>query len=852
MAYYGFKYTVRNRDCLAYKKDNNGWSEYGVEAKVLLTYFFDAFYKEINPGATENQFNTFLTKFKEENKLSEDEELIEYGRTVVVPFIHDVYTVSSTSTLGTAYVDMVAGVMEEGGYFGRFAGTSEVSERLQRLLVTSYHAMYDRREDLLDVDYSTALAKREMTFGEGDEAITELKLMIPAGSQETVSEDVNEELTLSVNSQEPENIYKVIKAKVLDIRSGRPLTDCPVKKIVHKVGDDVKRTLAFGYDLSVWGSGGGAALLNKRDGKWYQGNSTTEFTEGKSSQIALRGLGYNTGRPSTDYGPTGRRVYNQFLTDRGAESEHISSGNPPAERLQQIIAEYNRLVRDRSDRDGRVRLPGQGTISIPVEKYLLMKGVKLELGFHDFPIVLEQLKKHSNGENGTISRSTSAESSTGFHVEWNDSQGIEWGDDFGWVVGTEAGSDANPRANFANLKVSETLEINGEGNTYTGYSQLLSQDEGLSRFFANAEDDPHFVLFGMKWCQPVYDNFADPTVAGGITDNTYQQDLALANLNMHLVTMHIDLSGSQTYGGKGYGLIENRNSGTQWRGSGGHKGIDLHAAVGDPVFAVHGGLIHNKRSSGCGYYTKLQFEQEQGLPQGPNPGGMAYLHLSEFQFDLTMFTEKKRVLSGTVIGLAGRTGNFTSTNFYSSTNPTIWAGHVHIKYSFTGDNISWRSQVDSDNRKHIPCNDLPMLFPCKCEVTLNQGQNNHVSNCQFEISGMPNRCWAVAELKCPYMAEKRADEFERSLQAQLRYIWQNVSPPANQTFRNPGNGFDGSWGNGSKNAIKRFRTIYRSDIYGEEDLPEDAVLKAVPENSATDATLQKINELAPIQEPVDV
>jgi murein DD-endopeptidase MepM/ murein hydrolase activator NlpD len=329
----------------------------------------------------------------------------------------------------------------------------------------------------------------------------------------------------------------------------------------------------------------------------------------------------------------------------------------------------------------------------------------------------------------------------------------------------------------------------------------------FSTFYDEIISPYHFVLFGMQWCQPVYDEFADAE-EGIITNSSYIQDDEFKNLHMHLVTRASDLGGLDKYGGKGYGKVEVRAN-PYWRSVNvgtvdeAHLGLDIHAKIGDPVFAVRYGEVDNRPYSNTGgNIVRLSWS-------GTARNRIDYLHLLEAA---PAEMDGEEVMPGTRLGLAGRTGNLG----VNSSNP----GHVHINVGADPEEIvRLRTVPDADNKIAIPFNETALLFPCAAQVTnvlgLSTAEINALSNtlagraqlaataripCQFDDTAHVGTCWAAAELKCPYIPT--SGETDIKLQILLRYLNEKPGPAErleafeednNPQYLHPG-GIDGDIG----------------------------------------------------------
>jgi murein DD-endopeptidase MepM/ murein hydrolase activator NlpD len=518
--------------------------------------------------------------------------------------------------------------------------------------------------------------------------------------------------------------YEVVKVQVLDARSGAPIRNARVKSVAVRIGTRVITT-TFAHDSQM---------------------VPQSPTIGLQSQKALAGLGYSPGAPTANYGDLGRQKYKEYWDARipGAV-DAVTSGNPPEYMLRLIIAEYNSHRATDSNGILKVRLPTSLFDNQPV-------GV--DVGFWEFPIVLEAtsanaagLRRHEAGGGGP------AEGLTRFTVSWIGpqntvfDQNVDGTGDFGWQL-----SDGE---HSAMLKVGERLRLKENTLPFTGLTVAA-----LSPYFS--QTGMHFVLFGLQWCQPVWDSLVDstPAGAGAFTHTTYIPTVAAAGLHMHLVSVPFKIGGSEQFGNKGYGKAENSAT-PKWRGCDsdgcGHLGLDIYAKVGDDIFAVHGGEANPTALSGnAGNKIRLEWT-------GTAFNVIEYLHLSAF-----VVSDPERVLAGTLIGKTGRTGNLGEVS--------PWPSHVHLNVGTPGgEDIALRQAPDEANRDTIPHNDIPLVFPCACEVT-----SNSPAMCRFTSPAFVSTCWAPAELRCPYMREGST---ELRLQAQLRYLHDAVNT---ELYADPG------------------------------------------------------------------
>jgi len=465
-----------------------------------------------------------------------------------------------------------------------------------------------------------------------------------------------------------------------------------------------------------------------------------------------------------------------------------------------------------SDNDGMIHVP------VPVSQF--KEDFSLEIRLAECSIAAEAIQHEidAGGTNGEslIFRTTSG--ATGFAIEWVDDQTTNvdaWDASWGWRIGPAPSSTKETREAFASFKTSAKFQIHGvtdaikeaannevESGQRKGLLKALHEAKGtFSKFYLNSARAPEFVVFAMNWCQPVWDNFDDVTFPG-ITEKTYVPEGSIPGVHMHIPTLASSMSGNELYGGKGYGKYEQGQGPNNWKWrSGGHKGIDVHAVVGDKLFAVHAGKVTNKNTTWTdgyllpnksGKYVDLRWTDPRHLSL------IQYLHLNAFDIDVSE-PEKSRVKAGQIVGRAGRTGNLGYNKLdngpphWTPAN-TIWPGHCHLWLDNRAGYSSRLSQTpDPDNRVCIPNNDFPLLFPCAADVTATGATNPN--DCKFE-KWFASQCWAVAELKCPHMPKDSdvslADlegasansKKRKRVQAQLRYLFDN--PPEDVVLSHPG------------------------------------------------------------------
>jgi len=589
--------------------------------------------------------------------------------------------------------------------------------------------------------------------------------------------------------------YEELKIKVLDCRSNDIIPNARVKKIVLNGAENI--TSNFNLDL------------NKNLGKADSSNLV------KQSQQALEGLGFDTKGPGTNYGDNGRTAYNAYWESRFPKMvkdkviEKVSEGNPPDEMLRFIIEEYNSNFSTNDD----------GFINLKTPKYLLDKATTIQIGLKDYPILLEA---RTNDANTVIARKTDVTGNgTGFDITWGDgtggtvNQSIDWGGNFGWQMRHD-----NMNSEF---KVSLEIPLKEKDDKFKAFDKEL-----MSKFYEDENSAYHLIFYAMQWCQPVWDGIADNAngEVGAITEDSYIQHAAYHGMNMHIVTTHFDLSGSDENGGKGYGKSEYLpQGGTLWRGETGHRGIDLHAVLNSNLYALHSGKVKFKDTgSNVGKKASLSWK-------GNHNGYIDYCHLNDGK-------SIPHVLAGQIIGKAGRTGNLGAIS--------KWPGHVHLNIQATGYEIGLRNSltqkgVDDWNINCIPNNDYTLLLPCSCDVTAAASPNNcNFSDTDFVHLSLGKPCWAVQELCCPHMSSASAQS--RAIQAQLLFLFKNDS----QNYLNPGL-IDGDLGQAPQNendsigstrlAINKYKETHNISNNDLSDYEVD------------DEFIQNINEESPITQP---
>lgn len=312
---------------------------------------------------------------------------------------------------------------------------------------------------------------------EGEEKLDEIKVQLTIDGNVGISEEIDvlnewldKKLKLKIAKQEPFNSeldgkerliipieFVEIQVQLLDCRAGTTIANAKLKKIVVKSGDTEKFKEEFA-----------------RDGKNI--DQTKDFV--KNSMEVFKSLDSSIKDTTSDnYNDDWRSRYNTYWNNRvSADFSNLTDGNPPERMLKYIIEHYNahRITNT------------SGILKLYIPKPLLDdKQLKIEVGFHDFPIVLERLATETDK---IVRDSDEVENNeTKFSVTWEGTQDTNWGGNFGWML--RNGEDSSE------LKVSESLIVKNDDNEFIKLDTDL-----LSSFYKNKK--PHFVLFAMQLCLP--------------------------------------------------------------------------------------------------------------------------------------------------------------------------------------------------------------------------------------------------------------------------------------------------------------------------------------------------------------
>ncbi len=607
---------------------------------------------------------------------------------------------------------------------------------------------------------------------------------------------------ISIQNYEPIYGFETYKIMVLDCRSGKPVKKAPVKRI--KIGSI---DTFFEYaDTEVT-----TDISLKNSLKALNGFKEEKEVKGKKELKSK----YNCGE-TIKYEVLGRTAYNKYWTERGCSFlclNTVNGGDPLESTIKLIIEEYN--SHRATDADGYLN------VKIPRVLLLTQEKISIEVGFHDFPVVLEKQKK--DDRSNPIQRSSNKFTETGFKVAWDDNQSTEWGKSIGWKVSKESDNSL--------FKVSEKIEVgmligkdckDSFKEEYTNlYFDAKKEKAAIeSGKVQGAENNPHAVLFAMQWCQPVWDNISDAASDNRINDITFtakRNDKGnwIKDLNMHIVSRY--MSGETNPYGHYYGFFDMTpptHRKTEDNPNRVHQGVDLYSGSDGNIycFASHGGWIHNDTSDSYGHNILLRMTAKNSGPY------FRYAHLDPKK---GTYTTKERVLCGEIIAKTGRTGNIVPYNSLPS--------HLHLELRNASNNEIEPNEItligndigDLVNASILASNKLPLLFPCKCQY----GDNSQtVSSCIFSEASIIKTCWAVQEFSydentmkyssnqnvehqseafidgsgiirfaCPYIFRSGGDK-KAQLQAQLKFVYHNqgkqptVAIPASSYFKDINSG----------------------------------------------------------------
>lgn len=504
--------------------------------------------------------------------------------------------------------------------------------------------------------------------------------------------------------------------------------------------------------LKAVGNHRGKEALDKYKKKWKKDKknakeSTTEVTDA---------VWYE--RVRTEYNSKYHRALHNQLEKKGyvGEKDEVSDltrgataagfkrwqreslGIEPGQTLTPELAKKLATEEYKTDKDGILKLP------VPLQT--LRAGFRLRVSFNDFAVVSE-FDGMRNASGAGLDKCS---------IEWAATQDVASGA-WGWRMRArdERATDV-PVEELPEFRTNWTFTVPPCPNP-DGIRASLSKRELLAAQFAPGyrragekdTHEPEFVLLALRCCQPVWDEFPNlPEIKGDppyFNRDVYLESKDHVRTRMHLVTLCRDLGGTAHFGGRGYGMAEHPKAAatTTWRDAEGHSGLDLHALKGAPVFAMCKGKL--QRVDNAENFIKKPKEKKYGggrvcwLYIDPDYA-VRYLHLSEFVAPAGI------VKAGQILGLAGRTGNLG--------DKSELPGHVHLNVGLSVQNqlaaIDRISNLYPDNDLCLPSNKMPLLFPCRTQVT---NPDRDPAECRFTKPHIFKECWAAAELCCPHMGD---------------------------------------------------------------------------------------------------
>lgn len=599
--------------------------------------------------------------------------------------------------------------------------------------------------------------------------------------------------------------YKEIKVKVLDIRSGRPIRHAKTKKIVikDKDGNEISRH-NFAYNISA--------------------RSVTGKSLRNETRKSLEQFGYKKNNISFN------AAHDAYWNARKVNSINISAISQ-----QYIVEDYR----------GLASTDEQGVLKVRIPKKITDTGaIHIELGFWEFPILLEELQDGVN----RIGRAANDGKPTDFTITWTNTQTQNWdnhisgAENFGWQV-----SSANNSIITYPLKVAESLEVN------------TSSSQGYSKYYDEETNNIHFVLLGMQWCQPVWQRLPDYWIQGKwntpnlveSVPTTVENGLASAIVTRYNTGLSENSKGVSSGFGRDYGiLILNPNSYGPRGSNRRHKGTDYFAIEHEsPVFSPHGGIIDEVKSSfhGTGNYSNGYGNRLRIKIFLEKTYFILLAHLSENPENIITINNTDLVYAGQKIGVAGRT--FKVVNGVIKSHYDSGPTHLHLEvmkgsknYGSVTNRIQNPQDIIKANSIHVSNRNIFLnednyrLFPCdgnwpaasdwnaaRCAVRTDLG----IAENQ-KLTRVSSNCWASRNLHCPYLS----GIFK--YQAQLTYLFEddvNSSLTGTNKYLNP-NGIDGDWGNSAKLAIERFRTKHQGEIWP-SGVPDGFDLQSQPTDTAT-------------------
>lgn len=645
-----------------------------------------------------------------------------------------------------------------------------------------------------------------------------------------------------------ENIiaFEEVQVAVLDCRSGRPLANKKVKRIVVKQ-DDV-------------------AIIDVEFDRTVDHALTVELAD------ALKKLGFNDAEV--------KKGYKKYWAARDSSAKAADAAGEPFPVFEaRVIDEYKR---HRATDDNGIL-----TLQLP-RVFFNGHSISVEVGFWDFPVFLEAVNDDPRVQDlapqpirrdgvdigGSRLLLDLGNNGTRFDIVWTGrEQSTDWNGNWGWEarrvsrnaapiapasggmvsatyflnsIGLNAGAGNQEVDMATEFKVSETIILKNnqaEVNMKTAQNVSILDSSLFSMFYVKGTNNTPFVLYGMEWCQPVWDGIEDSVdlPAGSSNGVSVIRNAGYSNKGIHIVTLHYP---QNSHSGIDYGTYRHAR-----RNRGVNEPVDVHInGIGtDNLFAIHGGQAFvrhdptNNAGSWAGRYVKIDFEI------GNARRNVRYLHMHEIaecvcqaykapndplNVNLSM---GEWVMAGTIIGLAGITGFPTLNNGErnSANNfqpPSNMPSHCHMDGLPHNEAIMAHSdEVDRFNRFTIP-NDTnhPLLLPCSCHFSAESPEE-----CDFR-NDFANQCWAAIRQRCPHLD---ADGQQvRRLQTKLRLLGYYNGPMNNVTSDQ------------LALSIQNFKSANRlapinGDIPADEDSPFFQILEELVAEEAFGTNGSVLNEL---------
>lgn len=631
--------------------------------------------------------------------------------------------------------------------------------------------------------------------------------------------------------------YLDVKIKVLDVRSNKPVANAIVKAV--KIVDE---------------SGNTELLKTEFDHKETKlGSVSQSNTRSKLSIKALKSLLNKTDQVADSYDDKWKKAYKEYWNARIPDANIEYPKTHQDNILDLIIRDYN----------DQVATDSNGILTIHIPAALLKdKSARIEIGFWNFPVVKESVVS-GQGLCRDIDPETGQANDTHFTVSWgNGTQSTEWGGNFNWIVSSPGQDSEEDGNNRAELKVSESFTIKDSTE------EIFSIKPNLRSFLYAKDGDPHFILFAMEWCQPVWDHFTDPNpavtedmVSGARCDNNVFINGKIGEhwvrgLNMHMVSKC--MAGKNDEYGHYYGFFDDsepthRYDEAYTGGNRPHRGVDIYSGSnGDnSVFAVHGGRLKCSTSKGYGNSAFLRL-----CPTNDNPC-FHYAHLNDR-------STKTYIMAGEIFGKCGRTGYNGDSSAPSHLHFELLNSQgVKVEFCTISSIVA---NMGIQNSRLFPGNKLPIVLPCMCHgnglstIGCNFGSGNKAShqncwavrefpytdsllrkasnskrkddkdkdlkNTAHHPAGMPIPSNEIVRFICPYILNDNANKTSQ-LQARLRFVIENAGlagMPSNTYLRTYSirnnetnksvdtNGIDGVFGNASKSWVKAIIQTYQETL----------------------------------------